>query len=339
MEVENSTESEPFTIDYNTRWQVIGYYECCLNQQQTADHFGIHQSSVSRILSKFQVSGSVSNYQKSGRNQILGSNEECEIEEIVKKNRYSTAQEIADNLNVSKNTVLSKMHELGLKFSIPKEIPQLNASHIEKRLRHCTQLKDTNIQSIIFTDESYFQLYRNTIGRWHFETEENYLCKPQTKVCLMVYGCISWSGKSRIYIYKKGFKVNSEVYCDVMKEILFPFAEREFKQKTRRKSAGEWYLLQDNAPSHRSKHTQSFLKENNIATLQHPPNSPDLNPIELVWSILKRLVEKSQPKNEESLSSCIVSCWDSIPQSQIQSCIEHFQRRVDQVFSLNGSFY
>ncbi|KAL4465546.1 hypothetical protein ABPG72_013995 [Tetrahymena utriculariae] len=161
MEVKNSTKSEQFQIEHNIRWQVIGYFECCHNQQQTADQFCIHQSSVSRILSKFQITGDVTNYQKSGRNHILGNDEEFAIEEMVQKYRYSTAQEIADNLEVSRNTVLSKMHNIGLKFSIPKDISQLNVSHIEKRLRHCTKLKSENIKTIIFTDESYFQLYRN----------------------------------------------------------------------------------------------------------------------------------------------------------------------------------
>ena len=30
----------------------------------------------------------------------------------------------------------------------------------------------------------------------------------------------------------------------------------------------------------------------NIKKIEHPPNSPDLNPIELVWAILKKKVGK-----------------------------------------------
>ena len=39
-----------------------------------------------------------------------------------------------------------------------------------------------------------------------------------------------------------------------------------------------WFLLHDNAPAHRSVLVKDFLAKNDMATLQHPPHSPDLAP-------------------------------------------------------------
>lgn len=46
-----------------------------------------------------------------------------------------------------------------------------------------------------------------------------------------------------------------------------------------------------------------FLKENNIQCFKHPATSPDLNPIENIWSILKDMVYKAGKiyKNLEEL--------------------------------------
>ncbi|KAL4467963.1 hypothetical protein ABPG72_021744 [Tetrahymena utriculariae] len=336
MEIEESQtyQNQAKRLEYSERLKIIGFYECCQSQQETADHFQVHQSTISRLLQKFQITGDVKDYRRSGRYNKLGAKEESKIEEMIDENKYITAQEVADTLKVDRVTALSKMHEIGMKFSIPQKIPQLNASHLQKRYDHCRQLKDQPMDNIIFTDESYFQLYRNTLGNWHFEQSSNYVCIPQSKVCLMVYGCISLKGKSEIYIYEKGFKVDSVAYCNVLDEILIPFATKQFSEKQKGKQVfTQWYLLQDNAPSHRSKVTQAFLKANQIQKLSHPPNSPDLNPIELVWALIKREVEKQQPKNQESLRQSILSSWESISQDHIISFIDHFKYRV-QFFNL-----
>jgi transposase len=47
-------------------------------------------------------------------------------------------------------------------------------------------------------------------------------------------------------------------------------------------------LAQDNAPCHSARTTQQFLAGNNIRTLDWPAKSPDLNPIEHIWDLVKR---------------------------------------------------
>jgi transposase len=43
-----------------------------------------------------------------------------------------------------------------------------------------------------------------------------------------------------------------------------------------------------------------------------PSGSPDLNPIESLWAILKRRVEELGPRTKDELIEVIVTAWESI---------------------------
>ncbi|KAF2633864.1 hypothetical protein BU25DRAFT_453578 [Macroventuria anomochaeta] len=53
----------------------------------------------------------------------------------------------------------------------------------------------------------------------------------------------------------------------------------------------KWYFQEDNDPSHGTKNIQSkpalFKKDAEMEYFYHPANSPDFNPIEAMWLIIK----------------------------------------------------
>ncbi|GIX90432.1 DDE_3 domain-containing protein [Caerostris extrusa] len=49
---------------------------------------------------------------------------------------------------------------------------------------------------------------------------------------------------------------------------------------------------QDHAPCHTSKLTTKFLQVKKLTVLDWPGNSPDVNPFENLWSIVKRCVSE-----------------------------------------------
>ncbi len=51
------------------------------------------------------------------------------------------------------------------------------------------------------------------------------------------------------------------------------------------------------------------MKKNRVKVIQWPSMSPDLNPIENVWGILKRQVEHHSPSSIQFLKQVILEEW------------------------------
>ena len=66
-------------------------------------------------------------------------------------------------------------------------------------------------------------------------------------------------------------------------------------------------LIMDNARFHYGGDLQKIAKQYNIMLMYLPPYSPELNPIEQLWAVIKQKVRLTL-SNFNSLKDCIESC-------------------------------
>ncbi len=76
---------------------------------------------------------------------------------------------------------------------------------------------------------------------------------------------------------------------------------------------GRGWVQHDNDPKHTAKATKEWLKKKHIKVLKWPSQSPDLNPIEILWKELKVRVAKRQPRNLNDLERICKEEWDKTP--------------------------
>ena len=56
-------------------------------------------------------------------------------------------------------------------------------------------------------------------------------------------------------------------------------------------------------------------------------NSPDLSPIEIIWSLIKGILTMFPPSNLDELKSSIKKVWEFIPVSICKNIFDHFRER------------
>ena len=79
-------------------------------------------------------------------------------------------------------------------------------------------------------------------------------------------------------------------------------------------------FVQDGASAHAAKATQAWCQKKNLSNFIEktcwPPNSPDINPVENLWSIRDEVVYKDPtPKTMKDLKRRLKQAWKKIPLS------------------------
>ncbi|GFV01351.1 uncharacterized protein TNCV_2125771 [Trichonephila clavipes] len=96
--------------------------------------------------------------------------------------------------------------------------------------------------------------------------------------------------------------------------------------------------MDDNARPHRARLVENMLEAETIQRMEFPACSPDLNPIENVWDMLRRRIaaRPRPPATVRDLEIALLEEWNSIPQSLIDNFIASMANRCAAVLAVRG---
>jgi len=316
-------------------------------QREVAKMYAVSESCVSKILSKSRFEairkkkGTPS--PNRGRPRLLDLGEMLELKKIAEDNPYECSEVFTEKLAKKINKKISrwtarrylKNFEVSCRPSSRK--PLLTARHRKLRLAWAKKFETWTLEdwmNVLFSDETTVELTPSRRIRKCYRTpQQKYLSGFMTRTVkhperLTFWGCFG-NGKVGPLQFLTG-SINSQTYVAILRSCLADAKAEVFEN-------GEFIFQQDNAPCHVSKTTRRWFSRSSIDTLSWPPQSPDLNPIENLWEILKRQVyAKKEMKNLEDLQKHLQECWMNISMGSLVNLINSMPSRVKQVIKNHG---
>lgn len=336
-------------ISSEIRAVIVALHNEGKTERLIASQLKLSKTCVHNAITRNKATGSNQTRSRSGRPKCTTQSEDNLIVVTSKRNRLLTAPQIREQMNssrskpVSVTTVKRRLRDAGLFGRVAVRKPLLRPQNKKKRMQWALTHRDwtaEDFKKVLWTDESKFQIFgskRRTYVRRSAEEKMLPVCVVPTVKhgggSIMVWGCFSSRGTGDLV------RINGIMKKEQYKQIL----QRNAVPSGLRLIGNGFFFQQDNDPKHSSKLCRGYLEGKEakgiLRNMVWPPQSPDLNPIELLWDELDRNVRSCCPSSQEDMWKALQESWNQISSETIDKLIDRLPRLVKKVIKCKGGFF
>ncbi|PIO15124.1 hypothetical protein AB205_0078930 [Aquarana catesbeiana] len=234
-------------------------------------------------------------------------------------------------ISACKGLVLKVRRALGWQWQRAKFSPMTREVNKQKRVTHAKLWLETgeNFHHMLFTDESTISLVRFNTMAFRKKKDTCLLSRSQNNpVKIHVWGGISKFGPGPLVLFE-GIMDAAFFKEHIVTNALVPYLKQVYPDRC--------CVMMDNDPKHSC--AAPFMASNGVNWLRTPPESPDMNPVEMVWAHLKGYLKRvHKPTNKAELIDGILKFWrDFLTIKICCDTIDHIKKVLPVVIERNGA--
>jgi transposase len=323
---------------------IVYHLQNGFSNRETAKRVGVSRSTVNRIAHKVFSESMV---EKKGRPPKLTPRDKLYCVRQITMGGKETAVDVRRALekdvgvSVCNNTVRNVLKNMGIGSIVKPKKPYLSPKNVRERLAWARAHVDWTLDDwkrVVWSDETKINRFGSDGRRYSWKRGHEPLQPKHVQQTvkhgggsIKLWSCITYDGVG--YIVKIDDTLDKDLYLSILHEDLRATMDEY------RLDQDKMIFQHDNDPKHTASIVKEWLANQPFEVLKWPAQSPDINPIENMWALLKLRLYRDYEKPPKGMNEHwerIHETWYKITKEECRKVIETMPERCRQVIKAKG---